>query len=112
MVNFAGYARLFHDDLYIRAFLTSLGIAAVATVFCLLIGYPMVLGLIRVSSGRRTILLMPVILPFWASFLLQVYAWMGLMAATVAIALLALMVGPMMICSDYQSKAEGTEGRT
>ena len=80
LVNFAGYARLFHDDLYIRAFLTSLGNAAVATAFCLLIGYPMALGLTRVSPSRRTILLMLVILPFWTSFLLRVYAWMGLMA--------------------------------
>jgi putrescine transport system permease protein len=80
LVNFTGYARLFQDDLYVRAFLTSLGNAAVATVFCLLIGYPMALGLTRVSPGRRNLLLMLVILPFWTSFLLRVYAWMGLMA--------------------------------
>ena len=80
VVNFAGYARLFQDDLYIRAFLTSLGNAAVATIFCLLLGYPMALGLTRVSASRRNLLLMLVILPFWTSFLLRVYAWMGLMA--------------------------------
>ena len=79
VVNFGGYARLFTDDLYIRAFLTSLGNAAVATVLCLLIGYPMALGLTRVSRGWRNILLMLVILPFWTSFLLRVYAWMGMM---------------------------------
>ena len=80
IVNFSGYARLFHDDLYIRAFLTSLLNAAGATALCLLVGYPMALGLTRVSKGWRNILLMLVILPFWTSFLLRVYAWMGLMA--------------------------------
>ena len=79
VLNSAGYARLFTDDLYIRAFLTSLTNAALATLLCLLIGYPMALGLTRVSKGWRNILMMLVILPFWTSFLLRVYAWMGLM---------------------------------
>ena len=48
-------------------------------IFCLLLGYPMALGLTRVSTNWRNILLMLVILPFWTSFLLRVYAWMGLM---------------------------------
>ena len=78
-INFAGYARLFSDNLYIRALVTSLINASVATVLCLLIGYPMALGLVRVSRAWRNILLMLVILPFWTSFLLRVYAWMGLM---------------------------------
>jgi putrescine transport system permease protein len=79
ILNLESYQRLFSDTLYIRAYLTSVGNAVVATVFCLLIGYPMALGLTRVSSSWRTILLMLVILPFWTSFLLRVYAWMGLM---------------------------------
>ncbi|MDZ4392043.1 ABC transporter permease [Cypionkella sp.] len=78
-ISFVGYSRLFHDDLYIRAFLVSLSNAATATVLCLLLGYPMSLALTRVSSSWRNILLMLVILPFWTSFLLRVYAWMGLM---------------------------------
>ncbi len=78
-VNLGGYARLFGDALYVRAFLISLGNAALATVFCLLLGYPMALALTRVSRSWRNILLMLVILPFWTSFLLRVYAWMGLM---------------------------------
>jgi putrescine transport system permease protein len=80
VINFAGYVRLYTDDLYIRALVTSLANAAVATVLCLLIGYPMALGLVRVSPGWRNVLLMLVILPFWTSFLLRVYAWMGLLA--------------------------------
>jgi putrescine transport system permease protein len=78
-INLESYARLFGDPLYARAFLISLMNAAVATVFCLLIGYPMALALTRVSRGSRNVLLMLVILPFWTSFLLRVYAWMGLM---------------------------------
>ncbi|MCL4066335.1 ABC transporter permease subunit [Pseudomonas sp. GX19020] len=79
ILNFEGYGRLFTETLYIRAFITSLMNAAVATVICLLIGYPMALGLTRVSKSWRNILLMLVILPFWTSFLLRVYAWMGMM---------------------------------
>ena len=78
-VNTSGYVRTVADDLYRRAFITSLVSAGIATVFCLLIGYPMALGLTRVSKSWRSILLMLVILPFWTSFLLRVYAWMGLM---------------------------------
>ena len=78
-VNLDGYARLLRDPIYLRAFLISLGNAATATVLCLLLGYPMALALTRVSRSWRNILLMLVILPFWTSFLLRVYAWMGLM---------------------------------
>jgi putrescine transport system permease protein len=79
LFNLEGYARLFADSLYIRAFLTSVTNAAFATVLCLLIGYPMALGLTRVSRSWRGGLLLLVILPFWTSFLLRVYAWMGLL---------------------------------
>ena len=81
LINLTGYARLFTDTLYIRAVVTSLTNAAGAMVLCLLIGYPMALGLTRVDRGWRNILLMLVILPFWTSFLLRVYAWMGLMGS-------------------------------
>ncbi|MCY1128091.1 ABC transporter permease subunit [Frigidibacter sp. RF13] len=78
-LNFENFARLLEDDLYRRAFLISIRNAALATLLCLLIGYPMALGLTRVSRSARNVLLMLVILPFWTSFLLRVYAWMGLM---------------------------------
>jgi putrescine transport system permease protein len=80
LLNTEGYLRLVTDDLYIRAFLISIMNAGVATILCLLIGYPMALALTRVSKSWRTILLMLVILPFWTSFLLRVYAWIGLLA--------------------------------
>jgi putrescine transport system permease protein len=79
LVNPEGYRRIVTDGLYLRAFLTSLANAGLATLLCLLIGYPMALGLTRVPRGWRSVLLMLVILPFWTSFLLRVYAWMGLM---------------------------------
>ncbi len=78
-INLDGYARLFSDPLYIRSFLISLGNAATATILSLVLGFPMALALTRVSKSWRNILLMLVILPFWTSFLLRVYAWMGLM---------------------------------
>ncbi|MFA9232322.1 MAG: ABC transporter permease [Microgenomates group bacterium] len=79
LINFESFGRVLTDTLYLRAFLTSIFNALVAAVLCLLIGYPMALGLTRVSRSWRNILLMLVILPFWTSFLLRVYAWMGLM---------------------------------
>ena len=78
-ISLRGYTRLFSDDLYIRSFLISLMNAGLATLLCLALGYPMALGLTRVPKGWRNVLLMLVILPFWTSFLLRVYAWMGLM---------------------------------
>lgn len=81
VINPEGYARLWRDDLYLRAFLTSLTNAGLATILCLLLGYPMALALTRVPRGWRTVLLMLVILPFWTSFLLRVYAWMGMLGS-------------------------------
>jgi putrescine transport system permease protein len=78
-INWEPFSRVLTDGLYLRAFLTSVVNAFVAMIFCLLLGYPMALGLTRVSTNWRNILLMLVILPFWTSFLLRVYAWMGLM---------------------------------
>jgi putrescine transport system permease protein len=78
-VRLENYERLFTDDLFIRAFLVSVGNALVTTVLCLLLGFPMALCLTRVSRNWRNVLLMLVILPFWTSFLLRVYAWIGLM---------------------------------
>ena len=81
ILNLEGYARLVTDSLYLRAFVTSLVNAFLAMILCLLIGYPMALGLTRIDKGWRNVLLMLVILPFWTSFLLRVYAWMGLMGS-------------------------------
>jgi putrescine transport system permease protein len=78
-VNLANFAFLFTDSLYGRAYLNSVGVAAVSTILCLLIGYPMAYGIARSSASWRNVLMMLVILPFWTSFLLRVYAWIGLL---------------------------------
>ncbi|MEQ8603593.1 MAG: ABC transporter permease subunit [Marivibrio sp.] len=70
---------LFTDDLYIVAYLNSIKIAAISTFVCLLIGYPMAYGIARAPGAWRNALLMLVILPFWTSFLIRVYAWIGIL---------------------------------
>ena len=71
------YRFLLEDALYRNAYLSSIRIAVVSTVFALLIGYPIAYYIARSPEPRRSILLLLVILPFWTSFLLRVYAWMG-----------------------------------
>ncbi len=65
------------DPLYLDALLTSLKIAAISTAICLVIGYPVAFYIARAPENLRNLLLLAVILPFWTSFLLRVYAWMG-----------------------------------
>src|SRR5690606_7316489 len=79
-LNVSNYLFLLSDSLYIQAFLSSVKVAAVSTVFCLLIGYPMAYAIARASASWRNTLLLLVILPFWTSFLLRVYAWIGLLS--------------------------------
>lgn len=78
-LNVANFLFLLEDDLYWKAYLNSGKIAIISTVFCLLIGYPMAYGMARAKPAWRNVLLMLVILPFWTSFLLRVYAWIGIL---------------------------------
>jgi putrescine transport system permease protein len=73
------YNRLFDDLLYINAYWSSLQLAFTSTVICLLIGYPMAYGIARCAPTTRALLLLAIILPFWTSFLIRVYAWMGIL---------------------------------
>jgi putrescine transport system permease protein len=73
------YIFLFEDGFYATIYLSSIKIAAVGTLLCLLLGYPMAYFIARQRPGRRNLLLLGVILPFWISFLLRVYAWIGLL---------------------------------
>lgn len=75
----ANYAYLVDDPLYIAAYLSSVKIAAVSTVLALLIGYPMAYGIARSAQPWRNVLLLAVMLPFWTSFLIRVYAWIGIL---------------------------------
>lgn len=73
------YVFLLTDKLYIVTYLKSVLMAAVATALCLLLGFPMAYGIARAEASTRNLLLLLIILPFWISFLLRVYAWMGLL---------------------------------
>ncbi|WP_417543466.1 ABC transporter permease subunit [Marinobacter sp.] len=76
-LNFGNYLFLLEDPLYVAAYLGSVKIAGISTLIALLIGYPMAYLIARSEPGRRNLLLMLVVLPFWTSFLLRVYAWIG-----------------------------------
>jgi putrescine transport system permease protein len=78
-VSLDNYLFLITDKLYAITYLRSVGLAAVATILCLALGFPMAYGIARAAPATRSLLLMLIILPFWISFLLRVYAWMGLL---------------------------------
>lgn len=78
-LHFDSWRLLFTDSLYLHAYLGSVRIALVTTASCLLLGYPMAYAIVRAPRHWRMPLLFAVILPFWTSFLLRVYAWMGLL---------------------------------
>ncbi len=78
-VNLANYAFLWEDALYRNAYLNSVWVASVSTVLCLLLGYPLAYGIARSNPSWRNLLLLMVMLPFWTSFLLRVYAWIGIL---------------------------------
>lgn len=78
-LSFANYARLVEDELYVRAYLDSLRIAATSTALTLALGLPLAYAVARAPARWRPLLLMLVILPFWTPFLIRVYALMGLL---------------------------------
>ncbi len=79
VLNLRGYILLFSDSLYLATYISSLKMAAVTTLCCVLIGYPVAYYIARSSPATRNILLLAVILPFWTSMLLRVYAWVGIL---------------------------------
>ena len=78
-VNLANFMFLVEDNLYWQAYLNSMKVAGISTLLCLLVGYPIAYSIARATSTTRNVLLMMVILPFWTSFLLRVYAWIGIL---------------------------------
>ncbi|HEV2286450.1 MAG TPA: ABC transporter permease subunit [Steroidobacteraceae bacterium] len=78
-VHWSAYSFLFTDPMYVSSYLYSLKVAAVSTLCCLFIGYPMAYAIARSGPATRPLLLMLIVLPFWTSFLLRVYAWIGLL---------------------------------
>lgn len=81
------------DDLYYKAYLSSLQIALLSTFLTLLVGYPMAYGMARAPEEWRATLMMLVILPFWTSFLIRVYAWVGILSNEGLLNQLLLWVG-------------------
>ncbi len=78
-LNLGNYLALIQDSQYGIAYLSSLRIALISTLLCLLIGYPMAYVIARAEPTTRNVLLMLVVLPSWTSFLIRVYAWIGIL---------------------------------
>ena len=78
-IKLGNYVFITQDDLYFKTYLSSIKYAAVTTVFCLAIGYPFAYFMARAKATLQPTLLMLVMLPFWTSFLLRIYAWKGLL---------------------------------
>jgi putrescine transport system permease protein len=101
------YVFLTEDPLYYSAYLSSLRIALVSTILLLIVGYPIAYGMARAPKSIRNALVMAVILPFWTSFLIRVYAWIGILKpeGLLTVALQALHIyGP-----DEQVRIYNTE---
>ena len=78
-LNIGNYYYLIDDDLYFRAYLSSIRIAFFATLFALLVGYPIAYAIARADASTRNALLMMIMLPSWTSFLIRIYAWVGIL---------------------------------
>jgi putrescine transport system permease protein len=78
-LDLSHYAFLLTDSLYFATYVNSVVVAAISTVLCLLLGYPMAYYIARSNPATRNVLMMAVMLPFWTSFLIRVYAWIGIL---------------------------------
>ena len=98
-LGFETYVRLTTDRLYLNAYLSSLRFAGVATAILLAIGYPIAYGMSRFGPASRQALLMAVILPFWTSFLIRIYAWIAILkpAGLLNQALAVLHIPPLSL---------------
>jgi putrescine transport system permease protein len=79
-IKLSNYVFITEDDLYFKTYLSSIKYAGVTTALCLAIGYPFAYFMARARAALQPALLMLVMLPFWTSFLLRVYAWKGLLS--------------------------------
>ena len=96
-LSFDNYAQLIADRLYFASYLRSLEIAAISTVILLVLGYPVAYGMARVARRWQGLLLVLVILPFWTSFLIRIYAWVNILQHDGLLnqVLIALGIGPV-----------------
>ncbi|MCG7573061.1 ABC transporter permease subunit [Phaeobacter sp. CNT1-3] len=79
-LDMENFVWLTEDDLYWKAYVSSLKIATISTLLALLVGYPIAYGMAQAPQEWRATLMMLIILPFWTSFLIRVYAWMGILS--------------------------------
>jgi len=92
-LNLGNYAAMVKDSQYVLAYLSSIKIAVIATLFTLLIGYPMAYVISRMSPAARNVAMMLVVLPSWTSFLIRVYAWIGILDRNGLLNQLLLKIG-------------------
>ena len=88
-----GYLFILEDALYVNAYLSSIKIATISTLIALLVGYAIAYSIAKAPRHWRGVLLMLVILPFWTSFLIRVYAWIGILKTEGLLNLLLLSLG-------------------
>jgi putrescine transport system permease protein len=101
-LKLSNYAFITQDDLYFKTYLSSIKYAAVTTLLCLAVGYPFAYFMARARATIQPALLMLVMLPFWTSFLLRVYAWKGLLSEQgwVAEMLSALRIDHLLVAAE------------
>jgi putrescine transport system permease protein len=101
-VKLSNYLFITQDDLYFKTYLASLKYAGITTALCLMVGYPFAYFMARAAKAVQPALLMMVMLPFWTSFLLRVYAWKGLLTegGWVATVLDALHIDRLLIATN------------
>jgi putrescine transport system permease protein len=92
-LNLGNYAAMVKDSQYVLAYLSSIKIAVIATLFTLLIGYPMAYVISRMTPAARNVAMMLVVLPSWTSFLIRVYAWIGILDRNGLLNQLLLKIG-------------------
>jgi len=80
VLNLGNYLMLTEDELYVSAYLGSLKMAAISTLLCLLIGYPMAYAIARADKEMQTVFVLLIMMPTWTAILIRVYAWMGILS--------------------------------
>ena len=92
-LNFANYQFIFTDTLYVKTYISSVKYAFITTILCLAIGYPFAYFMARSPKHLQPMLLMLIMLPFWTSFLLRIYAWKTLLVSNGVINNVLMSVG-------------------
>lgn len=79
ILKFQSYRNLIDDAIYVQSYLTSIMFAALTTLITLVVGYPMAMGIVRLNPRMQIGVLLLIMMPFWTSFLIRIYAWLNLL---------------------------------